>query len=39
MNAYDDEYELMFRRVRIVDENGVVAWVDVPLRETLAVAA
>ena len=39
MNAYDDEYELVFRRIRVLDENGVVAWVDVPLRETLAVAA
>ncbi len=40
MNAYpEDEFELVLHRVRTVDENGVVAWVDVPLRESLAVAA
>ena len=37
MNAYP-ENELALRRVRAVDENGVVAWVNVPLIE-LANAA
>ena len=39
MNAYpEDEYELVLRRVRIVDENGLPHWIDVPLVE-LAIAA
>ena len=38
MNAYDDEYELVLRRVRAVDENGVPHWVEVPMPR-LAVAA
>ncbi len=39
MNAYDDEFELVFRRVRVVDEQGEVQYVDVPLREALSIAA
>ena len=38
MNAYDDEYELVFRRIRVLDENGMPHWIDVPLVE-LAIAA
>ncbi len=36
MNAYDDEYES--RRIRVLDENGVPHWVEVPMPR-LAVAA
>ena len=36
MNAYDDEFES--RRIRVLDENGVPHWVEVPLVE-LAIAA
>ena len=41
MNAYDDEFELVFRRVRVVDEQGVVRFVDAPspLRDGLSIAA
>ena len=38
MNAYDDEFELVSRRVRVVDENGLPHWVEVPLSE-LVIAA
>ena len=30
MNAYDDEFELVFKRVRLLDENGLPHWIDVP---------
>ena len=36
MNAYDDE--LVFRRVRVLDDNGLPHWIEVPLSE-LAIAA
>ena len=39
MNAYhEDEYELVFRRIRVLDENGVPHLIEVPL-PGLAVAA
>ena len=40
MNAYpEDEYEVVFRRVRVLDENGLPHWIEVPSRESLALAA
>ena len=39
MNAYDDEFELVFKRVRVLDENGLPHWIEVPLREALSIAA
>ena len=39
MNAhFDEEHELVFRRIRVLDENGLPHWVEVPLVE-LAIAA
>ena len=39
MNAYpDDEYELVFRRIRVLDENGVPHWIEVPM-PGLSIAA
>ena len=39
MNAYlEDEYEVVFRRIRVLDENGLPHWIEVPLVE-LAIAA
>lgn len=36
MNAYDDEYES--RRIRVLDENGVPNWIEVPM-PGLSIAA
>ncbi len=37
MNAYDDEFES--RRIRVLDENGLPHWIEVPLPESLSIAA
>ena len=39
MNDYDDEFELVFRKVRVLDENGLPHLIEVPLREALSIAA
>ncbi len=39
MNAhFDEEHELVFRRIRVLDEEGLPHWIEVPL-PGLAVAA
>ena len=38
MNAYEEDFELVFKKVRVLDENGLPHWIEVPL-PGLAVAA
>ena len=36
---YEEDFELVSRRVRVVDEQGEVRYVDVPLRDGMSIAA
>ena len=36
---YEEDFELVSRRVRVVDEQGDVRYVDAPLRDGLSIAA
>lgn len=36
---YEEDFELVSRRVRVVDEQGEVQYVDVPLRDGMSIAA